>query len=273
LTSPHDESIDGWRIIDAGVEAARRQLGEGLVSAYAIGSLGHGGFSADASDVDLALLTADLSAGRLDVEAIQREVRESIPGPLAERLSVFHVAWSRFSAPPPESRFPAIDRRDLMQSGVLVFGEDGRARFGAEPPSEKVLDHSISAALVRYAPDELKAQLAGLMPESIDARTTPKLVLWPIRLLHTVDTAKAAGNDEAVAHYRDMTEPPPRHLTLVEASLGWRSGDVGDGTEALALLRADLLPLYGEVYGRLAGRSDLPHADRLAVRAAEFAAA
>jgi hypothetical protein len=265
--------VDGWRVIDAGVEAARRQLGDGLLSAYAIGSLGHGGFSPDASDVDLALLTADLPSGRLDVESIDREVREAVPGPLAERLSVFHTPWSRFSAPPPEARFPAIDRRDLMQSGVLAFGEDLRGEFGAEPPSEEVLEHSISSALGRYAPETLAAELDALTPERIDARSTPKLPLWPVRLLHTVDTARAAGNDEAAAHYRQLTDPPPRHLALVDASLAWRAGDVGGGTEALALLRAELLPLYAEVYGRLAGRDDIPHAERLSARAAEFAAA
>jgi len=273
LITSHAKSADGRRVIDAGVEAAGRQLGEGLVSAYAIGSLGHGGFSPDASDVDLALLTAELPPGRLDVEAIAREVRETVPGPLAERLSIFHVAWSRFAAPPPESRFPAIDRRDLMQSGVLVSGEDLRAEFGAEPPNEEVLEHSVAAALVRYGPGALEAELAALTPEQIDARSTPKLVLWPVRLLHTVDTAKAAGNDEAVAYYRDGTDVAPEHLPLVEAALAWRAGDTGDGTEALAALRAELIPLYAEIYGRLAGRADIPHADRLAARAAEFAAA
>jgi len=101
----------GWQVIDAAVEAARRSLGDGLVSAYAIGSLGHGGFSAAASDVDLALLTSD-ATGPPDVELIASEVHQALPGsPLAERLSVFHVPWSRFASPPPESRFPAIDRR------------------------------------------------------------------------------------------------------------------------------------------------------------------
>jgi hypothetical protein len=31
--------MGGLEVIEAGVEAARRQLGEGLISAYAIGSL------------------------------------------------------------------------------------------------------------------------------------------------------------------------------------------------------------------------------------------
>jgi hypothetical protein len=260
----------GWQVIDAAVDAARRELGDALVSAYAIGSLGHGGFSEAASDIDLALLTSD-GAVPPDVESISREVKRALPdSPLAERLSVFHAPWSRFASPPEGSRFPAIDRRDLTQSGVLVHGKDLRPEHGVEPPAEEVLGNAINAALVRNTPEALSAELAALTAAEIDARTTPKLVLWPVRLLHTVDTAKAAGNEEAAAHYRVSTDPPPRYLPLVEASLTWRTGNV-DGATALASLRAELLPLYAEIYARLANRPDLPHADRLNARAAEFA--
>jgi hypothetical protein len=262
----------GWAVIDAAVRAARAELGEDVISAYAIGSLGHGGFAAAASDVDLALLTAD-GASPVDAETIASEVRRALPdSPLAERLSVFHVPWSRFSDPPPDARFPAIDRRDLMQSGALVHGEDLRAAHGTEPPAEEIIEHAISAALVRNTPEALSAEVDDLRPEDIDSRKTPKLVLWPIRLLHTVDTAKAAGNEEAVAHYRAATDPLPQHLPLVEASLAWRAGNLGDPTAALTALRQELLPLYAEIYGRLATRPDLPHADGIATRAAEFAA-
>lgn len=264
----------GWQVIDAAVDAARRSLGDALVSAYAIGSLGHGGFSAAASDVDLALLTADAAAGPPDVELIEAEVRRALPdSPLAERLSVFHVPWARFASPPADARFLAIDRRDLMQSGKLAFGEDMRDEHGVEPPDAEILDHAISAALVRSTPKALRAEVVALTPEAIDSRTTPKLVLWPVRLLHTVDTANAAGNEEAAAHYRQATDPPPRHLPLVEASLEWRAGNVGDGEATLTALRQELLPLYAEIFARLAGRPDLPHADRIDARATERAAA
>lgn len=264
----------GWQVIDAAVDAARRSLGDALVSAYAIGSLGHGGFSATASDVDLALLISDSAEGPPDVELIEAGVKRALPeSPLAERLSVFHVPWSKFASPAAGSRFPAIDRRDLMQSGVLVHGEDLRDAYGVEPPAEEIIDHAISAALVRNTPEALIAEVDALTPEAIDSRTTPKLVLWPVRLLHTVDTARAAGNEEAAAHYRHATDPPPRHLPLVEASLEWRAGNVGNGEAALVALRQELLPLYAEIYARLADRPNLPHADRIKARATELAAA
>jgi hypothetical protein len=260
----------GFEVIDAAVRAARDQLGDDLVSAYAIGSLGHGGFDAAASDVDLALLTSDSLAGPPDVEAIEREAWRAVPGPLAERLSTFHVAWSRFGAPPDGSRFPPIDRLDLMRSGVLVYGEDLRATHGEEPPAAEVIGNSIASALRRTTPGDLQRELDAMTATEIDARTTPKLVFWPLRLLHTIDTAGAVGNAEAAAYYRELADPPPRHLPLVEAALAWRTGEVGDGTAALTALRAELLPLYAEIYGRLVGRDDLPHAERLAALADEF---
>jgi hypothetical protein len=263
----------GWEVIEAGAEAARRGLGGGLMSAYAIGSLGHGGFSAAVSDVDLALLTAD--GVTVDVEAIEREVRAGLPGSTpAGRLSVFHAPWSRFGAPGEEDRFPAIDRRDLMRSGVLAFGEDLRGRFGVEPADAEVLGNSIDSALIRFTPDGLRRQIEELDAAGIDPLTTHKLVLWPVRLLHTIDTASAAGNDEAADHYRALADPPPAHLAVVEMALAWRrTGELSDRDAALATLRAELLPLYAEIYGRLEGRGDLPRAAELADRAAEFRAA
>jgi hypothetical protein len=134
---------------------------------------------------------------------------------------------------------------------LLVFGEDLRDEHGVEPPEEEILDHAISAALVRSTPEALRAEVDAI----------------------TVDTAKAAGNEEAAAHYRQATDPPPRRLPLVEASLEWRAGNVDDGYAALAALRQELLPLYAEIYARLADRPDLPHADRIDARATELAAA
>ncbi len=126
-------SDEGWRVIEAAVAAAHHRLGEGLASAYAIGSLAHGGFSPAASDVDLALLTtADCAIEMASVaDAIGGEVRARVSGELAERLSVFHVPWPEFRSPPPGSRFPVIDRQDLVGCGLLVHGEDLRARFAA----------------------------------------------------------------------------------------------------------------------------------------------
>jgi hypothetical protein len=66
---------EGWAVLDAAVDQAKSSLGDGLVSAYAIGSLAHGGFRAWVSDVDVALLTGDLD--RLDVVAVVETIKPS----------------------------------------------------------------------------------------------------------------------------------------------------------------------------------------------------
>jgi hypothetical protein len=265
---------DGWLVIDAGARAASELLGEALASSYAIGSLAHGGFSAAVSDVDLALLTSGIGDEEVPIDRVAAAVRRDVPGALAERLSIFHVDWARFADPPATARFPPIDRLDLMRSGVLVHGEDLRDRFGVEPPREEVLDNAVRAALVRNTPAELRVQIDGLDPAGLDVLPASKLVLWPVRLLHTIDTASAAGNEEAASHYRDGAIPGPQNLPLVEAALAWRAtGEADDDERAVAALRLELLPLYAEIYGELARRPGVPRASEVAERAAAFAAA
>jgi hypothetical protein len=258
-------------VIDAAVASARRRLGTELVSAYAIGSLAHGGFSVVASDVDLALLTAgDADSRNAEVvEAIHADVRTAIGGELSERLSIFHVPWRQFGSPPRGSRFPAIDRQDLVQSGVPVHGEDLRATFAVPPTDEEIREQAICSALQRHTPQSLSAEMNRLSPTAIDVRAASKLVLWPIRLLHVAETAAATGNDDAVEHYTGIAGAA--HVRLARLALQWRrTGEVADPAAAHAALTADLFALHHEIFKRLSQHPRLPHITELAVRASEF---
>src|ERR1700753_2960027 len=116
-----DRERGGWEVIDAAVAAAEERLGARLLSAYAIGSLSHGGFAPAVSDVDLALLTGEPVD---DMASIVEEVQDEWAGrgKLGPRLSVFHAPWGEFSDPPAGARFPPIDRFDLVRYGILVGG-------------------------------------------------------------------------------------------------------------------------------------------------------
>ena len=151
-------SEEGWRVIDASVRSARDRLGDGLLSAYAIGSLAHGGFRAAASDVDLALLT-DSRPGR-DVLGIVAMVAADVRAtgqPLADRLSIFHAPWARFSDPPADARFPAIDRYDLVHFGILVDGIDLRGAYAAAPNTWEIRAQAVSFALGRVTGAQIAA--------------------------------------------------------------------------------------------------------------------
>src|ERR1700760_4451060 len=119
--STQDRERPGWDVIEAATAAATERLGDRLASAYAIGSLAHGGFAPAVSDVDLALLTGepvdDMALigheGPDEVDewaSIEEKVQDEVAGPwdLGPRLSVFHAPWGEFSDPPAGARFPPI---------------------------------------------------------------------------------------------------------------------------------------------------------------------
>ena len=238
------------------------------MSAYAIGSLAHGGFSPAVSDVDLALLTDDAAgAVALDVAA---EVRASGLA-LADRLSIFHAPWAAFSDPPPDARFPPIDRYDLVHFGILVHGTDHRATYGAAPTGEQIREHAVASALQRVTPARLAADLRELEAGGVTVHDATKIVLWPVRLQHVCDTAQATGNAAAVDHYVEL--PDARHRSLVRDALGWRSlSAMEDPRGSLRRIADEIHDLHAEVFGRLADRPDLPRRDELARRGQELRA-
>lgn len=266
-------SDEGWRVIAAAVAAAHHRLGEGLASAYAIGSLAHGGFSPAASDVDLALLTT--ADGAIEMaslaDAIGSEVRARVSGELAKRLSVFHAPWPRFRSPPPGARFPPIDRQDLVRCGLLVHGDDLRARFAALPTDAEITEQAIESALRRHTPEQLAEEISELSQTTSPVRLASKLVLWPIRLLHVADTATATGNHDAVEHYRAI--PSATHVALADRALTWRATGRVDGRDtAAAPLTTELFALHHQIFERLSRHQRLPRTAELADRAARFAA-
>jgi predicted nucleotidyltransferase len=255
----------GRQVVDAAVVAARARLGERLASAYAIGSLAHGGFAPAVSDVDLALLTSEPVEG---MAAIVAAVRDEVAATheLGARLSVFHVAWADFDDPPAGSRFPPIDRFDLVRYGVLVAGEDLREAHATAPGAEQIRGQAIESALRRVTPERLDAELEGLAAGGVTVHDATKAVLWPIRLQHVCDSGEATGNAAAVAHY--LALPDAAHGALAEDALAWRDLDAVPNPEAaLARIEAELPNLHREVFHRLAARPEIPRRDELVARA------
>ena len=257
--------MNGETVLLAAVDAYRSQLGDRLLSAYALGSLAHGGFSELVSDVDLGLILTDpLEPG--DPDSIQRiaESQRRKGSPLHERLSVFWGTPATLAGEREGGRFPPLDRLDLLENGRLLAGSD-EARTRAQRPSteelvitgaEFALDH---LAAVRPASRDGGAGLGSIRaggseafqqirsPELLAAqgvRQVTKLVLFPVRFLYTAATGRVGTNRDAVAHYLERVRTPsPR---LVETAFEWRTDPPSDLAAVAGLLRAELVPLYLE---------------------------
>jgi predicted nucleotidyltransferase len=236
----HGEAQDaaGWEVGRTAVEAASDVLGERLVSAYVIGSLAHGGFSAAVSDVDVALLVDECDAGvaPLVCDAGERTRRRLGPG-LADRLSIFYGDWQTFDRPTAAARLGAIDRLDLMQHGVLVQGVDHRDAAGRVPDREELV-----AATAAFLAEKPLARRDPAELVSAGPRLLTKAVLFPVRFLYTYATGRAGSNEEAGQWYCESQRPA---ADLVRGALGWRGGVV-PREEATALVTAYLPALQAE---------------------------
>lgn len=256
--------------MDAAVHSARDRLGAGLESAYAIGSLAHGGFSPAVSDIDLALLTDEQP--ERDVLAIVAMVAADVRAgghALADRLSIFHTPWAAFRDPPHDARFPPIDRYDLVHFGILVDGVDHRSTYAAAPTADEIREQAVSFALRRATGLRLAADLRRLEAGGVTVHDATKIVLWPVRLQHVCDTGQPIGNAAAVEHYIQLADA--RHRSLVRDALSWRErSTIEDRGAALRRIAAEIRDLHAEVFVRLGARFDMPRRDELARRGHEF---
>jgi hypothetical protein len=112
----------GWRVARVACQRASAAFGARLISAYAIGSLAHGGFAPDVSDIDIAVLVdhCDASVPPL-MGAVVTSSREQLGPGLADRLSIFYGDWPTFGAPPEAARLGAIDRLDVIAAGARML--------------------------------------------------------------------------------------------------------------------------------------------------------
>jgi hypothetical protein len=226
----------GWTVLRAAVDEARTALGDRLVAAYALGSLVHGGFAPDVSDVD-GLLVLD----RVDGDAAAA-IEAVVARHRAARLSLFWGDWATFGAPPETARLPPIVRRDLLDFGVAVCGEavpEGLPR----PSDDELVVETAEFAAARGVPDP--AALRGA-----SRRDVTKMVLFPVRFLATVHAGLAGSNAEAVEWYAGSGGA---HAPLAAAALRWRTAEIDDPD-----LLADLPALYAEAFAALRAHPAVP---------------
>lgn len=114
----------------AALRLAQEQFGPQLVSAYALGSLVHGGFAPKVSDVDLALILQDVTPETEEqMQEVKRRVVAEQRSPLAARLSLFWTTWAALKSGARLGRFPLADRLDLLDDGQPLHGPNWRSEI------------------------------------------------------------------------------------------------------------------------------------------------
>jgi hypothetical protein len=185
---------------------ARGAFGERLASMYLIGSLAHGGFAPDVSDIDVALLLAAplAQADAVRIAALTTSLIAHHPeyGP---QLSVFWSAPEEFAGADSvriAGRFPALDRRDLTAHGRLFAGTDLRSMLS--PPTRRAILANCRADLPRFvrAPAFFPLLTGATQADFSDRKALTRYCLFPARFLYTAATGEVASNDRAAAYYR-----------------------------------------------------------------------
>ncbi|MFG1890576.1 nucleotidyltransferase domain-containing protein [Micromonospora sp. NPDC049051] len=210
------------------VAAARDVLGDDLVGAYAAGSVGLGAYQPGRSDVDVALVCADVLDPARRRELVARLRHEALPCParglelVVYRLAVarsgtpepgfevelntgarmpWRVTWSAADRPAGDGLFwYGLDRSILHQCGYTLFG----------PPAAEVFTDLSPADLRRLLTDALRWWLAlptppgdGPAPGAEDAVLGACRAL--VKLRHGVWLSKVDAGRRLVADVRSAT--------------------------------------------------------------------
>jgi len=229
-----------------------------VVSLFKFGSLGeHGDFSL-CSDVDVVLMLDQLQeTDEEKVNALWEELKKS-ELEYADRLSLF---WSSYSGDDFEcgrGRFPPLDRLDLIRHAELMTGDDRRKEL-SEPTHEALVTDSagfISAYMLADGKfDELTKNQEKILEKG--ARYFTKFVLFPVRLIFTLDKPGVIGsNYDAVDHCNKTWSKdfPPEVISIVNIAYVLRNTqpeekvlldmEITEVTEALFLLYAYCMKRY-----------------------------
>ncbi|SFW75888.1 hypothetical protein [Amycolatopsis australiensis] len=220
--------------------AYREALGGDLIGAYLLGSLAYGGYAPAASDIDVALVLREGADG-----APVAATTEQLQGrsPVHRKLSVFWATLPALREGRDDGRFPALDRLQLADHGVLLLGADVLAEV-ARPPAAELLLESARFAIAVLATPEVTAEFHEPRRLLADPVWFTKAVLFPVRFLYsgTTPTGRAANNDEAIEWYLARPDAPAKSLVRLASRV--RAGHPLAADEVRPELRAGLVPLY-----------------------------
>jgi len=177
-------------------------------SLYLIGSLTHGGFSNQYSDIDISFIYQKKI--QLDFIHTYKKNLKMISKDAFERISIFYGDLNLEGG-----RFPYLDRIDMIHNGELLEGEKLKVRKNI-PTLENVRNQllEISIPYWKSKTDFYKASKAINLYDKEFLR----VFLYPARLIYSWETGLITSNDHAV-QYLDQLSIPQINMDIIHTAL------------------------------------------------------
>jgi len=209
------------------IEQINDTFGNRIISIFKFGSLGdHGDFSL-CSDVDVAVMLDQLKNNDAKSIGIIGDELSKSDLTFSDKLSIFWSSYKSDDFSQGKGRFPALDRLDLIKHAILISGTDLRNTLPS-PIHDKIIEESaefiLSYMLTKDKTDELYNKPQQIMQKG--ARYFSKFVLFPVRLIFTLENPNAiASNKEAVDYFSNHHHHklPPAVIALVKQAYELRS--------------------------------------------------
>lgn len=201
-------------------------FGNRLVSTYALGSLAHGGFSAKMSDIDFLVILADPINSESDTALIAeiKKIAESRNLPLANRISIFWSSINELQNVKGQGRMPAVDKLDFILNAKLLSGKDIR---DVEIPRPTQFDLDISGVTFItevFFSDHFRLYIIDPYENILkkqDAIALVKTILFPARLLYTLETGKIGDNKSSAEYY--LNNHQNEYAQWIKKAYRWRT--------------------------------------------------
>ncbi|MBC7931118.1 MAG: DUF4111 domain-containing protein [Rubrivivax sp.] len=231
---------DVTEILSALLAGARQTLKSNLAGVYLRGSLAHGGFRAETSDVDVLAVT-ETAVGDAEFGALASMHAQlaSLPNPYGNRIEIAYIDRAALRRFRPGLRHPtrgqgaALERSEHHANWILerwTVREHGVTLHG---PNPQTLIDPISSGEIREA---VRARLGDWAdwaqkpddPEWLAPRrgAAAYVVETMCRALHTLSCGQLTNKAEAVAWALDSLPEPWR--STVELSQAWRTDGTND---------------------------------------------
>ena len=181
-------------------DAFEQAFGTNLLCVVQIGSLAHGGFSEQYSDIDVAFVLEKPADDAVVAELIERLKSSGREG--AERLSIFYTtpdfSWGRLRP---------IDQVDLIDGGVVI-----RGRIPELPrPSRASVREDLREHSLPYWHEKTEGFAGGAPVTEANRKEYLRCLIYPARLVYSWLTGKLASNDSAAAY---LSQQAPLGIAL-----------------------------------------------------------